>query len=422
MTMPRLWEPLSHYFAKAYVKRAPAENARSRLANQSKNQYNPRFRATGTSWAKRQRRRVVQDVFSIPIEAPEPSRASSKRTRPPLGVRLREYIGGQENILVRAVMDYPPKELARYHPLVLFGPSSTGKTLLVAGIASRWMRRRPTGRTLVVTGTEFARDYRNATQTDSLGDFRQKYRSCSLLVIDDLDGLGGRSSAQIELIHTLDSLTERRRWLIATLKQSPADAHGLLPRLASRLASGLTIPLQPPGLAARRLLLRRLAQLRGIELPGPVCDLVAEFLPQQAAHLPTVPHLDAAVSRLATFAKKEKKRCIDEDLARRWLVTQHDSPNVELAQVVREVSKYFKLKAADLRGPTRLRCVVRARGVAMWLARALTDNSLAQVGRYFGNRDHTTVLHACRKTDALIQTDPAIRRAVDELTLQLCAT
>jgi len=361
---------------------------------------------------------VVNRVFSIPLEANgstvRPSR--SKDQNPP--IRLREYIGGEENLLVRAAMDSPSNESTEYNPIVFFGPTGTGKSLLAQGLAARWKQRCSGAKVLATTGPEFAREYRNAVQTDSIKDLRSKYRSLELLVVDDIDDTAGKTATQAELTHTLDALFDRDKQVVATLKQAPIENNQVLPALASRLSNGLTVPLCPPGPMARRLILRRLAELHSIDLSESVVDLIAEFLPKAAVHPPTVPQLDTTVLRLENFAKKEGQP-IDEHLARCCLASHHASPGLELQSVIRKVSKYFNLKAADLKGPTRRQRVVRARGVAILLARQLTDKSLEQLGRHFGNRDHTTVLHACRKTESLIRSDPAIRRAVDELTLQL---
>jgi len=361
---------------------------------------------------------VVNDVFSIPLEAygsaVRPSR--SRHQDPP--INLRQYIGGEENLMVRAAMDSSRQGTAAYNPIVFFGPSGTGKSLLAQGLATRWQQQNRGAKLLAITGAEFAHEYRNAVQTDSLNDLRKKYRSLELLVIDNLDETAGKTGAQTELTQTLNALFESDRRVIATLKLAPIEDGRLMPSLASRLSGGLTVPLCPPGLPARRLILQRLGELHSIDLSDTVVDLIADFLPKAAAHPPTVPQLNSTILQLDNFAKKDAQP-IDEHLARRCLASRHVCPRLDLQSVIKKVSKYFNLKAADLKGPTRRQHVVRARGVAILLARQLTDKSLEQLGRHFGNRDHTTVLHACRKTESLIQSDPAIRRAVDELTLQL---
>lgn len=361
---------------------------------------------------------VVDGVFSIPLEADGSAIRPSRCSRRNSPINLRQYIGGKENVMVQAAVDFSRHRSKAYNPLVFFGPAETGKTLLAHGLAARWKQQNPDGRILAVTGGEFAKQYRNAVQTDLLKDLRAKYHSLELLVIDDLDDTAGRTGTQTELIHTFDALFELNRPVIATLKRSPFDEDRLVPGLVSRLSAGLSVPLCPPELKARRVILQRLGQLHSIALSESVVDLIAEALPKVAAQPPTIPQLNTTVLQLDKLARKESQP-IDEHLARHCLASRLACPRLDLKSVIKKVSRYFNLKVADLKGPTRRQHVVRARGVAILLARRLTDKSLEQVGRHFGNRDHTTVLHACRKTESLIQSDPMIRRAVDELTLQL---
>jgi chromosomal replication initiator protein len=361
---------------------------------------------------------VVSGIFSISLEAHGSAVRQSRSNDQYSAVELREYIGGEENLLVRAAVDSFGQETTAYNPIVFFGSRGTGKSLLAQGLAARWKQRNSGAKLLVLTGAEFAREYRNAVQTDSLKDLRNRYRLLELLVIDDVDDIAGKTGAQTELIQTLDTLFESDSQVIATVKQAPFEDSQLMPSLASRLSTGLTIPLRPPGLPASRLILQRLAELHSIDLSDTVIDIIAEFLSKAAAHPLTVPQLNSTILELDKFAKRQAQP-IDEHMVRRCLTLQNASVGLELQSVIKKVSKYFNLKAADLKGPTRRQHVVRARGVAILLARQLTGKSLEQVGRHFGNRDHTTVLHACRKTESLIQSDPAIRRAVDELTLQL---
>ena len=206
---------------------------------------------------------------------------------------------------------------------------------------------------------------------------------------------------------------------MVTLSHSPADSSILLDALASRLNGGLTVPLVPPGPKARHVICRRLQVELGVTLPETVLQLVAEGA-ADANTPPTVPQLRNAILQLANLAESEG-RPLTEDLARCSLNSLEHTRQPQLRSITRQVCRYFQLKASDLKGPARHQRVVRARGVAMLLARQLTSKSLEQVGQHFGNRDHTTVMHACRKTESLLHSDPAIRRAVDELIAQLSA-
>lgn len=358
---------------------------------------------------------MVGGVFSIKSTASDTNRAAWKNVAASM---LPEYIGGAENLLVRAAVEALCQQPPKYNPVVFFGPTGTGKSLLVQLIATRWKRDNKSSRAILTTGADFARDYAHAIETDSLADFRTKYRRASLLTIDDLHEIGEKTAAQNELVRTLDLLLANRQRLLVTLPQSPAETTTLLPALTSRLAAGLTVPLQPPGPAARRLILRSLVATRGFSLPDRVVDIVASDALTDALKPATVPRLLQTLVRLERFSL-DGDISTDEQQLRRYLQPLTDSDEPQLQSITKHVSKYFNLRATELKGKTRQQRVVRARGVAMFLARQLTANSLESVGRHFGNRDHTTVLHACRKTESLLETDPSIRQAVTDLTNQL---
>jgi chromosomal replication initiator protein len=362
---------------------------------------------------------VNNGVFSIPFDTVSTIRTPRKRGSS--SFPLRQYIGCDENRLVREAVEAVCGDSRRYNPLVLFGPTGTGKSLLAHGIARRWTQQHPGTRIISTTGVDFAREYAGAVETDALEDFRRKYRRTELLVIDDLHEMDQKVAAQKELILTLDTLLEHYRRVLVTLPHAPAETVTLLPGLASRLSAGLTVPLVPPGAAARRLILQRLADARGASLPEPVIDVLLTELPTTAGKPITVPLLMQRLIRLEQLAADEPSP-INESLARRCLLFVSAAKEPQLRSITKHVCKYFKIRLKDLKGPARQQRIVRARGVAMLLARRLTGNSLEQVGHHFGNRDHTTVLHACRKTESLIKCDASIRQAFEELATQLGGT
>lgn len=364
---------------------------------------------------------MISAAYSIPFETYRPVvRRTKKRDSPP-SVTLHEYIGGEDDYLVQFAAECILERRPTYSPIVFFGPTATGKSLLANGLASQWKRGNgATDHLVAVSGAEFAREYGNAVQTDSLEELHTKYRSPGLLVIDDLDQTAKKNGAQNELVAILDVLCQQGGQVLVTLKDSPPESDALPGRLASRLSSGLTVPLVPPGPVARRAILERLAVVNRISVPDDVIELLTESLIDNAAPPPTVPQLNEALLRLGELSKQEQAP-ITIALAAQFLASQNAIRKPQLRSITKLVCRHFNLKAADVKGPGRQQRVVRARGVAMLLARQLTSKSLEQVGRHFGNRDHSTVLHACRKTQSLIQTDPAIRRAIEELTLQLSA-
>lgn len=358
---------------------------------------------------------MVGSVFSIKSDSDGPLRLGRKQAADML---LSEYIGGAENILVATAVDAVLQDPPRFNPIVFFGPVGTGKSLLVQLIVARSKRDSRSARTFVITGADFAREYAHAIETDSLPDFRAKCRRASLLAIDDLHEIGDKRGAQNELVRTIDAMVDSGRRVVATLPQSPAETSVLLPGLASRLGAGLSVPLEPPGPAARRRIVRSLATTRGFALSRRVVDLIASDALADAIKPPTVPRLLQTLVRLEDVSFDDHPE-INAQHLRRYLQPPPEEDERQLKSITQQVSKYFKLRANDLRGKTRQQRVVRARGVAMFLARRLTGHSLEYVGRHYDNRDHTTILHACRKIESLLETEPAIRQAVTDLTLQL---
>ena len=361
---------------------------------------------------------MVSGVFSIPLN--RHTTASRSKGDSSAQLPLSQYIGDDQNLLVRSAVESLLENPPRYNPVTLFGRSGTGKTLLARGVAGKFRHENRGSKIVCTTGADFARDYALALQTDSLEDFRSKVRRATLLVMDDLHEIGDKLSAQDEFARTLDALLRRDRGVVVTLRQTPLETANLLPALASRLSAGLTVPLEPPGDAARRRILQQLAAVRGASLPDAVIDLIVRGVPGAATKPVTVPQLLSVLNQLDQLPDEQDGE-IDEHRVRKCLAARKPVIEPHLRSITKHVCKYFKVRSGDLRGPARQQRIVRARGVAMLLARQLTGNSLEQVGRHFGNRDHTTVLHACRKTESLIEADPSIRQAVEELTVRLCS-
>jgi chromosomal replication initiator protein len=364
---------------------------------------------------------VVSGVFSIPLEAYRSRSNEASGQASPRGLELREYIGSDENRLVEFAVQSLFSGHSQYNPIVFFGSTGTGKTLLALGLADRWRHEHPRHRVIATSGIDFARSFANAVDTDGLSAFRAKSRSVDLLVVDDVHLLHAKRAAQEELARLLDALVAREVPILATAARSPAMDDRFVPALCSRLSAGLLVPLDAPGQPARRMLVHRFAELYDVELTDAAIDLLAAGSTERENDRLTVPELCHAVLQLGHLARVGK-RTVDIENVRLFLDDQAEERKPDLRSITNKVAKYFSLSTRQLRGPSRRRHVVRARGVAMYLAWNLTNNSLENVGRYFGNRDHTTVLHACRRVQSLQQTDPVITKAVDELSGQLSRT
>ena len=365
---------------------------------------------------------MVDGVVNIPLpgwplESADPSGVAA----------AGHFLAGPENrlveVAVRSVLAEPPPVVLSFNPLVLYGPSGTGKSHLARGLAAAWKARtrrphddraRSVRSTLVVctTAVDFARELAEAIETQAVEEFRAKHREAALLVVEDLGMLAtrkaGKLNAQEELIHTFDALLAEDRWVIVTASAVPAELPGILPALKSRLTGGLTIPLTPPGPEARLAIIQQLAALRKLDLPEPVALVLAEGL------CGTAPELAGSLLELVMPTRLRRGR-LDLRRAKQYLAGRSRRRQPTLHEIAIATARHFSLRLTDLRSPARRRALVTARGVAVYLARRLTGESLQQIGGYFGGRDHTTVMHSCRQTEELMKNDPTIRQSVESL-------
>lgn len=319
------------------------------------------------------------------------------------------FLAGPENQLiemaVRAVLDGPSH---RYNPLVFYGNSGTGKSHLAHGLAAAWQARRPRKRVEVIHAKDFARELLDAVEAQAIDDLRLRFRTADLVVFEQLELLAEHRAAQEELMATLDVLCAEGRQVVGTAHAAPGQLTGLLPGLKSRLCAGLTVPLSPPGPAARAALIERLAAQLDLAIDTSAVRLLADGLTG------TVPELLGTLRQLQFDALNDRKR-IDTEGVRCFLANRNNGSPPSIAEIAATTARCFSVTVADLKSPNRGRAVVTARDVAMYVARQLTGQSLQQIGQHFGRRDHTTVLHGCRKVELLMDRDPAIRETVETL-------
>ncbi len=348
---------------------------------------------------------LVDGIVAIPLPGRPLGPGGDRETH----LALPEFLAGPENRLVRpAVCSVLEDSCDGYNPLLFYGAKGTGKSHLARGLAARWRALRPRRRIVCTGAADFAGELTDAVETQGMDDFRRRYRQAALLVVEDIDRLAGSQDAQEELAQTLDGVLASCGRVVLTSLAGPARLGVISPRLQSRLESGLRVSLAPPGAGARLALLRGLALLWELELAEPAARLLAENLPL------TVPELVDVLVELEVSARLNGGR-IDVHAVRRFLAMRNDSREARLTDITATTARLFALRPSELRGRSRRQGIVTARAVAMYLARHLTRKSLQQIGEHFGGRDHTTVIHGCRKTEKLLKEDPSIRRAVEQL-------
>jgi len=266
------------------------------------------------------------------------------------------------------------------------------------------------------SAVDFARELAEAIETQALEEFRAKYRQAGLLVFEDIGRLIHRTSeklsAQDEFVHTLDDLIDRGSWVLVTSMVAPYAMSGMLPALQSRLTAGLTLPLALPEPDTRLAIVNRLAELRKIDLPGPVARTLAEGFSG------TVPELMGAITQLEVPARRDGHR-IDVKAVQSLLARRGSECKVSIHAIALATARHFGLKLSELRSPSRLRAVVTARDVAVYLGRNIIKCSFDEIGRYFGGRDHTTIMHSWYKMDNTVHADPAMRHELRKLAQEI---
>jgi len=297
----------------------------------------------------------------------------------------------------------------------LYGLPGSGKSHLAQDLAKQWLRRRKHARVVCLSAAELAEQYVEALEEHAIDAWRVRLRGAELLILEDLGQIAAKPLVQGELLHALDALADRHATVLVTSRVAPAEMTTLVPGLQSRLSGGLCVPLAAPGEAARQEIVRQLAAARRLALDERAMRRLAQALTA------TAPELAGALAQLELFARSLPAATIGEAVVEQYLASRETPKQPSLQGIASQTARYFALKVVELKSSSRCRAVVVARDVAMYLARQMTGKSLKQIGEFFGGRDHTTVLHGCRKTESLIQSDPGTQLAVFELRRGLAA-
>lgn len=343
---------------------------------------------------------------TIPTEAP-PRPAPAALVSPSSlveGYTFERFVEGKSNQLALAaaqqVAEHPGLS---YNPLFLYGGVGLGKTHLMHAVGNAMRRQNPEAKVVYLHSERFVADMVKALQLNAINDFKRFYRSVDALLIDDIQFFANKDRSQEEFFHTFNALLEGGQQMILTCDRYPKEIEGVEERLKSRFGWGLTVAVEPPDLETRVAILMKKAEQSHISLAPDAAFFIAQRIRSN------VRELEGALKRViasANFTGRPFDIELIKDSLKDLFALQ--DKQVSLDNIKRKVAEYYKIKVADLMSKRRNRSVARPRQVAMAMSRELTHHSLPEIGDAFGGRDHTTVLHACRKIKELRDVSPDI--------------
>lgn len=323
------------------------------------------------------------------------------------------FVVGNNNRLAHAaalaVAESPSKA---YNPLFIYGGVGLGKTHLLHAIGHYVLDSDQNYKVVYVSSETFTNDLINSIKDDQTVEFRNKYRSVDVLLIDDIQFLAGKERTQEEFFHTFNALHEANKQIIISSDRTPKEIPTLEDRLRSRFEWGLIADIQKPDLETREAILRKKAQMENIEIPDELIRFIASNIKSN------IRELEGALLRVVAFGNLNQQE-INLDLAKEALkdiLTGNHMKTITIPMIQKVVAQFYNLKIDDFKSRRRTRNVAFPRQIAMYLSRELTDASLPVIGQEFGGRDHTTVIHACDKIKKCIENDAEIEDDINKIT------
>ncbi len=303
-----------------------------------------------------------------------------------------------------AVAESPAKA---YNPLFIYGRVGLGKTHLIQAITHRIRQLYPNLKHCYMSSEQFTNELINAIRNRSTSQFRKKYREIDVLLIDDVQFIAGKESTQEEFFHTFNALHDNRKQIIITSDRPPKEIPNLEERLSSRFAWGLAADIQPPDYETRVAILRKKIKNEAIQVPDDVIHFIAEQIKTN------IRELEGALIRVAAYSLLEEKP-ITLDVAFKTLkdMVRETARAITIDMVQKTVAEFFRVPLSELRAKKRTQNIVLPRQIAMYLSRKLTGQSLPEIGNAFGGKDHTTVMHSCKKIEQNLLGDREIKNIV----------
>ncbi|TFI57174.1 chromosomal replication initiator protein DnaA [Sphingomonas parva] len=330
--------------------------------------------------------------------------------------RFESFVVGKANeVAFNAARTLATAENVAFNPLFLHGGTGRGKTHLLHAIGHEFHRQRPRAKIIYMSAEKFMVEFVAALRANETIQFKQQLRSADLLMIDDVQFIAGKESTQEEFFHTMNEIISAGRRLVISSDRAPQDLDGIEPRILSRLSWGLVADINQADLELRlNIIHKKLEALPDVQVPEDVVMFLAKRINSN------VRELEGALNRIAAYAAMTN-RAIDIDFVGEVLAStlRANQRRISIDEIQTKVSEHFRIRKAEMTSARRAREVARPRQVAMYLSKQLTPRSLPEIGRRFGGRDHTTVIHAVRQIEKLRAQDPELDSDIRLLTRQL---
>ncbi len=359
-----------------------------------------------------------QDVSPPPPPKEAPPKRTVRRSGPTTSLNAKytfdSFVVGAGNQLAHAASLAIAEQISKvYNPLFIYGGVGLGKTHLLHAVGHFVLERDNLVRVSYVSSEKFTNDLINAIRFDATSEFRNRYRSVDVLLIDDIQFIAGKERTQEEFFHTFNDLYNASKQIVLTSDSIPKEIPGLEERLRSRFEWGLIADIQAPDMETKAAILRKKAQAEGVQIPDEVSLFIASNVKSN------VRELEGYLVRIVAYASLTNQ-AITLDLAREILKEfMNGDRAITIPRILEVVSDFYRLKEKELLSKSRHKSIVLPRQVAMYLCRTQTNASLPDIGTEFGGKDHSTVIHACSKIRELIAKDEKFRKQMHDLTNRL---
>ena len=324
-------------------------------------------------------------------------------------------VGPQNKLAYAAAKAVAEKPAEGFNPLFIYGESGLGKTHLLYAIAHLMRSRRPESRIVYIKGDDFTNELVSSIRENRNAEFREKYRQADILLVDDIQFIAGKIQTQEEFFHTFNTLYESGKQIVLTSDRPPREMTQHSDRLMSRFESGLMVDVAPPDFETRLAIIHNKAALLGVKLPDEVMDYIAENVTTN------VRQLEGTLNKILAYRDLLGDQVDEESVGRavRDMLKRSNEYVPSPKVIISYICSYYNIDEETLRGQSRSRDVVAARQLAMYLIRRMHATPLDGIGKEFGNRDHSTILHSLDKVEKQMQTDPKFAERVKEITTNI---